>query len=76
MQNAAMNARAANVRARYCRDVRAGSTSIIRGAPPDEEDLVVCVDKISCTYPIDFNPWMLYARLRISRRYPRKKGTY
>ena len=66
MQNAATNARAANVRARYCRDTGAGSTSIIRGVLPDEEDLAGCVDKISCTYPIDFNPWMLCTRFRIS----------
>ena len=73
MQNAAINARAANVSARYCRDAGAGSTPLIRGVSLDEEDLVGCVDKINCTYPIDFNPWMLYMGFRISRPYPRKK---
>ena len=49
-----MSARAANPRAKYGRGVGAEVISMARG-----------FDKISCTYPMDFNPWILYAKLRI-----------
>lgn len=55
MENAATSARTANPRATYGRGEGAGATSAVRGILTDE-DAVGCVDKISCTYPIDFNP--------------------
>jgi len=68
-----MNARAANPRARYGRGVGAGATSTVRCVLPDEEDVAGRVDKINCTYPIDFNPWTLNTRLRILIPLPIKK---
>ena len=73
MENAAMNARVANPRARYGRRVEVGLTSTIRGISPDEEDVVGRVDKISCTYPIDFNPWILCTRFRTWCHHPWKR---
>jgi len=59
MENAARNARAANPRARNGREVGAGATSTTRGVLPED------VDKISCTYPIDFNPWTLKTKFSV-----------
>ena len=66
MENAARNARAANPSAKYGCGIGAGTTSAVRGVLPNEEEVVGGVDKINCTYPIDFNPWMLKTRFRIS----------
>ena len=40
------------------------ATSVVRDGLPDEE-VVGRVDKINCTYPIDFNPWILKKRFKI-----------
>lgn len=34
--------------------------AVVRG-----EDVVGGVERINCTYPIEFNPWTLYARFRV-----------
>ena len=48
-----MSTRTENPRARYRGRVEVGATSVVGG-----------VDKINCTYPIDFNPRTLCTRFR------------
>ena len=70
-----MKARAASPRARYGREVGTEATSTVR-VLPDEEDPAGCVDKINCTYPIDFNPCTLCTKIRILALLPVKKKAY